>query len=274
MSNTIQCKLCGADVEVPENYSKPFIKCTSCQKMTNISVPSKPAAGARAPAPASQASPVNPVKPPSSAAPIRSPQTDNFAPLTSSPSPLSSPPSSDKLPEIMKANKKLAGKECDICGGKIELGEMVHNCTNCQATSHQKCWERKGGCPKAECTSTSLVTSDNNKMTAAEAGEDPANMIPCRWCKEKIIRGARKCRHCGEFQSDVDREAAATKNVEPADLELTGFDWFLVVIPCGCGCWVGLVYSIMGKPKGRPMLAYGILSNIIWKLIATILNSL
>ncbi|MBF0543107.1 MAG: hypothetical protein HQM08_01675 [Candidatus Riflebacteria bacterium] len=305
MSNEVLCKLCGGNIEVPDNYAKPFIKCPNCQKMTNVALPSKPTSSTP-PSKAANLSPKTPpgqtfpqppgIFPPSSSSQFppplpTSPHTPRkTASVPSNDEEMVSPPGQsaltpntqttselNDLPEIMKANKKLAGKSCSACGAPIELGEVIHNCPRCHGISHQPCWDSKGGCSNDCCIpseSASPRQPDGQGNGRSELVSQE-NMVPCRWCKEPIIREARKCKHCGEFQKDEDRQAQTPQGGIPrTDINLSVFDWFMVIVPCGCGCWIGLVYALMGKPKGRVMVSYGILSNILWKIIATVLHEL
>ncbi|PKL45317.1 MAG: hypothetical protein CVV42_18765 [Candidatus Riflebacteria bacterium HGW-Riflebacteria-2] len=184
-------------------------------------------------------------------------------------------PGGETLPELMKANKRVAGQPCAICSRIINLGEPIHNCPTCQSINHDSCWKQNGGCPS--CSSSLPSThvqpgssisgggfDDMNGAMAKPAAPGGTNMVPCRWCKEPIMRGARKCKHCNEFQRDEDRETN-TKAYEE-NVELSTTDW-IGVLCCPIIAFIqGIVYSAQGNPKGKKLMLYSAISMFIGAL--------
>jgi hypothetical protein len=175
----------------------------------------------------------------------------------------------------MKANKRVAGQPCAICARIINLGEPIHNCPSCQSINHDSCWKQSGGCPACSTSRPSaqaapgpnLSRSGFDDMEGAMAkpgAPGGANMIPCRWCKEPIMRGARKCKHCNEFQRDEDREMNAKAFEEIVELSAT--DW-IGVLCCPIIAFIqGIIYSFQGNPKGKKLMAYSAVSMAIGAL--------
>ena len=234
MSAIMHCKNCNANIEIPDGFSKAFIKCPTCQKMTAVTLPASPRG---APSSASTARRSPPSAPPA-APPPQAPR----------PTPLSAPASSSALPEIMKANKRVAGQNCTVCQSPIQLGEEVHNCPKCSQPSHQNCWNRNHGCGRPTCADTALEAASSFSMAPTGGGsmsEAGDNQIPCRWCKELIIRGAKKCKHCGEFQSDADRDMAESSNrvIDETDDWGTIILWTILAVITTPFC-AGLIFLI------------------------------
>ena len=114
--------------------------------------------------------------------------------------------------DAFRANRKYEGQICAICKKEIILGDFIHICPNCQSINHEECWKEKGSC--ISCNSleksksnninelqkkTSTKTNNQNSFSQKENmisqnNSSTQNMVPCRFCKEPIIRGARKCR--------------------------------------------------------------------------------
>jgi hypothetical protein len=172
------------------------------------------------------------------------------------------------LPEIMKANKRVAGQACTVCQKEIRLGEDVHNCPTCSQPSHQNCWNRKNGCGSCDADAPSGQTGPaagggrpGFPGSPGSTGAAPAgDLIPCRWCKEPIIRGAKKCKHCGEFQKDSDRLARANSGGAEIDESdnwmqiILGSVLCLVTMPICIGAIFMLVEGIYVL---RVMLSHG-----------------
>jgi len=192
----------------------------------------------------------------------------------------------EALPELMKANKRVAGKPCGICSKPLNLGEQIHNCPKCRSANHDACWSMAGGCKSPMC-----ITSSGQSAPAMHGGASgfggpggampgsmvpgappppPGGTVPCRWCKEPIARGARKCKHCNEYQSDEDR-ATQSKQGQAAlagdDAALSTTDWIGVVCCPLIGIIQGLVYVSQGNPKGSKLILYSIISIGIGSVI-------
>ena len=93
---------------------------------------------------------------------------------------------------------------------------------------------------------------------------------PCPACGEMIIKGAAKCRFCGEI-FDPALKRKAKKNRAPSssynnadDTDLSTGEWVIAILCSGIGCIVGIVWMIQGKPKGSKMLGISILMQFFW----------
>ena len=98
---------------------------------------------------------------------------------------------------------------------------------------------------------------------ASSPAAPPAGTVPCRWCKEPIVRGARKCKHCNEYQSDEDRATQTKDAVNAEDLALSTTDWIGVICCPLIGIIQGLVYIGQGRPKGQRLVLYSFISMMV-----------
>lgn len=102
-------------------------------------------------------------------------------------------------------------------------------------------------------------------------GGNPANMVPCRFCKEPIMRGARKCKHCGEYQRDEDRNQAS--QVEEGDLSFNIIEGLAIFCCPLIALIVGAVYCANGRPaKGTRMIKYSVGWMIASFILRVIMN--
>jgi hypothetical protein len=178
----------------------------------------------------------------------------------------------------MKANRALAGRTCPACGQAIDLGDDVFNCQKCRLTMHLACRERAGGCASPECAppkpSPDAVTpfAPLPQLAEAEAG---TNLVPCRFCREPIQAGARKCRFCGEYQSDAERELVAKRRAAASgDDTLATWEIIFGVLCGGIACIVGIVYAVQGKKKGWKLILLAICAQVGWAIIQVVLTGL
>ena len=184
--------------------------------------------------------------------------------------------------DVIRANKKYEGQTCAICKKEIVLGEFIHICPNCQSINHEECWNNEGGCNSLSCNSLSRPkpnpqpqqvgfsnqrSSFGNTSLTEKNDSVPSNMVPCRFCKEPIMRGARKCKHCNEYQRDEDRK----NNFGDNDDTLSVTDVLAIVCCPGLiGIILGTVYcSRYQVEKGVKVLKF----SIIWSIIISIGNA-
>lgn len=117
---------------------------------------------------------------------------------------------------------------------------------------------------------------DAEDFSAAPPSAAPASgdeRRPCPACGEMIMQTAAKCRFCGEvFDSTLRRTGGKGRN--KAGEEMTGFDWFLVILCPGIGCIVGIVRLIQGKGSGGKMLGLSIAFAIGWNVLSALLQAL
>ena len=100
------------------------------------------------------------------------------------------------------------------------------------------------------------------------------NMVPCRFCKEPIMRGARKCKHCGEYQRDEDRKQQAIL-AEDSDLSFNIFEGLAIFCCPIMSIIIGAVYTSNGRnEKGMRIIKYSIgwaIGSVILKTIMDII---
>lgn len=117
MAIRIKCR-CGAVLSAPDEHAGRRARCSKCG--ASLIVPSPKARGP-------DAQPAFPRAP-------RAPRGERPA-----------------LSEVMRANRKLAGKMCPICQTTIKLGDEVHNCSECGQPHHLSCWAENNGCGTYGC---------------------------------------------------------------------------------------------------------------------------
>lgn len=187
----------------------------------------------------------------------------------------------------MKANKSLAGKACETCQRPIELGDEVYNCPRCRKTQHLPCYETTGGCPSCSAPAVGGPAIGAPPVGGpprpprpapghyAEAGEDSADRIPCRFCGEMISSNARKCRFCGEFLNEIDRIREKRGPVASGagdDYDLSTAEIVFGLLCGGIACIVAVVYLIQNKPKGWKLLGISFLSQLFWGMVRVMLG--
>ena len=84
------------------------------------------------------------------------------------------------LPEIMRANRKLAGRQCPICAAPILLGDEVRNCLNCQQCYHVACWRESEGCATYGCASAPITAKTALGPSAAGQSAVVSASLPVR----------------------------------------------------------------------------------------------
>ena len=100
-------------------------------------------------------------------------------------------PASD-APDVVRANRLLAGRPCPACGEDILLGDEVVRCARCDGVSHSGCWRERGGCASQACQAGGIMGSATLEPSTAQPTE------PCRACAEQIPVDAKFCPFCSE----------------------------------------------------------------------------
>lgn len=270
---SVFCNKCSEEIEIPEGRRSPFITCPKCRAAVPVAN--------QAASPARSASPARPAAPPRPPAPA--PTNATYTPPPAAPAPASAiytpppaaaaappPAGAEALPELMKANKRVAGQPCAICARPVNLGEQIHNCPSCHSINHDACWRQSGGCTSISCRPAQAQApapaggAMYEPPAAHASGAPGANMVPCRWCKEPIMRGARKCKHCNEFQRDEDRET--NKKVYEDEEALSVTDW-IGVLCCPIIAFIqGIIYTAQGRPKGKRLMLYSAIAMFLGAL--------
>lgn len=122
--------------------------------------------------------------------------------------------------------------------------------------------------------------ANNRNMNVANGrsnmGEGtPTNMVACRWCKEPIVRGTRKCPHCGEFQSDADRKKIKDleDSVSDEDRNIPGGTWAVIVLLPDIAFIVGFVFLFTKPIRGLKMMLASVVCFVIRVLLYVALHS-
>ncbi len=94
---------------------------------------------------------------------------------------------------------------------------------------------------------------------------------PCPRCGEMIAIGAAKCRFCDAIFDEKLRRSEKKKRRRSSgdDEDLTAGDWVVCILCPGIGCIGGVIYLVMGKPKGWKVLGVSFLSAMIQGIIRT-----
>lgn len=139
---------CGGTLVVPDEYIGKRVRCGDCR--TVLTVPgSQPIVQLEPPVPASEA------------------RASAGLPMAAE---------EDKLSEVMRANRKVAGKTCPLCRVEIKLGEDITNCPHCRLPHHSACWTENGGCSTYGCqsgprgSSPDVVVSKHEVVSAPGLG--------------------------------------------------------------------------------------------------------
>jgi predicted RNA-binding Zn-ribbon protein involved in translation (DUF1610 family) len=110
------------------------------------------------------------------------------------------------------------------------------------------------------------------------AASVPANgdRKPCPMCGEMIQKDAVKCRYCGEIFDPIlkKQEMLTRKSTGGVNDDMTTGDWVIAVICSGIGCFLGIVWMIQGKPKGKKMLLVSLGMNLLWTVVQLIFKSI
>jgi phage FluMu protein Com len=175
-----------------------------------------------------------------------------------------------KCQKALKAPESQAGKraKCPGCGTIISIPEIVHEAEEVP---------EEPALPPTPNMQSLLDEEQEYRLAEGPKVSTPAQepmRRPCPMCGEMIVLGAAKCRYCDTILDERLREAEKKKKrYSSEDSDLTGFDWFLVIICSGIGCIMGVVYMIQGKPKGWKMIGLSILCDIVKSVIWTIIQA-
>lgn len=155
----------------------------------------------------------------------------------------------------LNAKDSLAGRrvKCPSCGSPVDIpdagGEEVYDAEEVGAEGELDF----GGIDPSE-------------------GEQAEDRKPCPACGEMIMRSAAKCRYCGEIFDPAlkKREKMKSRSGGSADVDedMTTGDWVVAVLCPGIGCIAGIVWMIMGKPKGLKMTGISFGMAIFWNIIS------
>jgi len=111
-------------------------------------------------------------------------------------------------------------------------------------------------------------------MTAGAVIQDERRACPA--CGEMIVRGAAKCRFCGEiFDATLkqqEQKKRRKKKVATEDEDMSTGEWVIAILCSGIGCIVGIIWMIQGKPKGKKMLMVSLAVQGFWFVVQVILE--
>lgn len=105
----------------------------------------------------------------------------------------------------------------------------------------------------------------------------PDDRRPCPVCGEMISKGAMKCRFCNEIFDPALKKREARKN-KPSFVggdgdDLSAGEWLVAILCSGIGCIIGIVWMVMGKPKGKKMFLVSLCVSIVLSLVRVALES-
>ena len=147
-------------------------------------------------------------------------------------------------------------------GGGYQGGGYQQNSNNSFQQPPNNSFPRTPGAGARPNNSFGNNRNMNAPMGGSMSGGMPANMVPCRFCKEPIMRGARKCKHCGEYQNEADRQQANTSMEVDTNLSVT--DWIGILCCPIIGIIQSGIYFVQEKTeKGKKLLVGCVISMII-----------
>ena len=98
----------------------------------------------------------------------------------------------------------------------------------------------------------------------------PPNMVACRSCGEPILRSAKICKYCNEYQNDADKRKAQADidNFNYNNIDFSGMEWSMLLICPGIGILYGFYILFTGNtPKGIKFLKYSFFLTSIYIII-------
>lgn len=155
--------------------------------------------------------------------------------------------------KVLQAKESAAGKKakCPDCGEVIKIPELD------------------------ALMDAEEIDDDFGGMDLADEEADmpaTASRKPCPACGEMIVKGAAKCRYCGEILDPalkkMEKKRKRAAGGGSADDEMTGSDWVICILCPGIGCIGGIIYLIQGKPKAGKILGISILMAVIYNMIS------
>ena len=90
----------------------------------------------------------------------------------------------------------------------------------------------------------------------------PKKMIPCRWCHEPIMNYDDICKHCNEYQSDLDQHKYGKELLNDSTLSIT--DWVIIFLFQLIGFGLGGIHLANGeKTRGFKVIIYSLILAFI-----------
>lgn len=161
------------------------------------------------------------------------------------------------------------------------MSDITFECPHCEkiSTVPASFAGKRGKCPsckqiievpnpyeQAETVGGPVEDSGSRSSGGASDSQD------CPYCQERIKRGAKKCKHCGEYLDKRLRRAERRQSrpSQPAD-EMEAIHWVLCFLCPGIGCIVGIVSLIQGRSKrGGTMVGVSVIMSIIYNVLSII----
>jgi hypothetical protein len=106
---------------------------------------------------------------------------------------------------------------------------------------------------------------------ASSAPSEPPRR-PCPSCGEMIPVGAAKCRFCDAIFDDTLRRSRRRPDTISDYTDLTTFEWVICIGCSSIGCIVGIIYAILGRPKGMKMVKVSIIAVLAWSAFWILVN--
>jgi hypothetical protein len=137
------------------------------------------------------------------------------------------------------------GTVCHICLHRIDDGQPVNSCPDCQSLYHGPCWEDLGGCAIYGCPG----------MVEVKKGEDEGTTVwgmsekVCPACAEKIPATALACPFCRTKFDEILPMAREELLRQPDDPEVVSYRRKAI--------WL-LIFSLIGVTSPLTLLIGGI----------------
>lgn len=125
------------------------------------------------------------------------------------------------VPFKLRANRKVVGGLCGICGRGFALAEDVYACPYCSGHHHTACWEAHKVCNGLGVAPATAPEPPGEDGTEPSQPDTPPALAPderlCPACSKVIKSDAMKCRFCGNM---LDQEFAAQVRAQNMPPEL------------------------------------------------------
>lgn len=167
------------------------------------------------------------------------------------------------------------------------MSDITFECPHCEkvSTVPASFAGKRGKCPSCK----QVIEVPDPYADAESVGgpvEGPGSKAPsssggasdtreCPFCYETIKRGAKKCKHCGEYLDKrlrrTNRLPLSPRNTEP---DVGPVDWVLCIFCPLIGCIIGIVALMQGHTKrGGTMIGTAVFMTFIWNVISFVLRA-
>ena len=182
---------------------------------------------------------------------------------------------------------------CKRCGANIDIPKdyksnfiTCPNCSNANMLPRQKPVinpsKSSNGMTSSFASTIGIGNNDNqinNLQTINDTNLDK-DYVACKWCKEPIPRGVKKCPHCEHLQYETEDKSKINNNLSETSRLLEGYtllnilDWVIIgVCPC-FGFVLGVLYRLGGDPKAYYIFKFSLIYILAIHVLLILVGSL